>query len=205
MSERSEELTEERDTDATDADVDDALAEAQSVIDRVEETGASVDAANSGNGAVDDPTREHQPADGATGTGETGDEGRSWLPSVSRPRIRGPSSWFSVRKFVLSGVAATLGLMAGFLVPVVPVSNLVGLFVAAFVVGLASNDRPYLEMGLAGVLASVVFAFVLTLPLTLLGGLGLPLTPIGGVTGGVVALLGAYFGRDLRGGLTSDV
>ena len=82
-----------------------------------------------------------------------------------------------------------------------------GVFAGAFVLGLVSGERRYLEFALAGALAGGVGAFSGTLfRIAVFSDVGF--APVFAVAGGVglaLALLGHYFGRDLRDGLTSSI
>ena len=87
-----------------------------------------------------------------------------------------------------------------------------GVFFAAFVIGLALSARRYVETGVAGAAAGATVAVAnvlgvgfLPIGIDYLQQWGLPLLAVGGGIGLVVALLGHYFGRDLRAGLTADV
>jgi hypothetical protein len=128
---------------------------------------------------------------------------------------------FSARTFLVLLVASVLGIVVGGSVPLVGgLTRYVGLLVVAFAAGLVGSRRRYLEVGLAGALASgltfVVAALTSLLnPLGLgllgqagvggAGQLGLTVAGIGVGTGLLVSLAGYYFGRDLRDGLTRDV
>ncbi|EMA39121.1 YrzE family protein [Halobiforma nitratireducens] len=112
---------------------------------------------------------------------------------------------------VVAAMAVSIGTAAGLaLVPVA--GSFVGLFVGGFVAGMAIEDRPLLEAGVAGALANVgllaasagigngVVAAVAALgsidPATLLVSIAL---------GAAVGSFGAHFGDDLRDGLTEPV
>ncbi|MGM0590193.1 MAG: hypothetical protein ACQETI_00960 [Halobacteriota archaeon] len=126
---------------------------------------------------------------------------------------------FSIKTFLVALVASIGGLVVGGAIPLlgaIPLVGLVGrflgLFVAAFVVGLASSRRRYLEVGLAGALAaSLTFvlgtlgSIFLPFAVDLLADYGVGIAGLGAGTGLLVALAGHYFGRDLRDGLTRDV
>jgi hypothetical protein len=120
---------------------------------------------------------------------------------------------FSLRAFLLALVLSLVGLFLGGAVPVVGfVGRYVGLFAAAFVVGLVAQRRRYLEVGLAGglasglgfVLSAVTSAF-LPFAVSLLAEYGLAVAGVGAGVGLLVSLAGHYFGRDLRDGLTREV
>jgi len=82
-----------------------------------------------------------------------------------------------------------------------------GVFAGAFVLGLVSGESRYLEFALAGALAGGVGAFSGTLfRIAVFSDVGFaPVFAVAGGVGLVVALLGHYFGRDLRAGLTSSI
>jgi hypothetical protein len=112
---------------------------------------------------------------------------------------------FAPRRFLLALVLSVVGLVAaGTFVPL-PASGLLGVFIATFLFGLALEERRYAEAAVAGGL-TVGASFALDFAVVaLLGGFGLPLAAIGAGVGGVIGLLGTYFGRDLRRGLTQEV
>ena len=83
----------------------------------------------------------------------------------------------------------------------------VGIFAGAFALGAASGTRRYLEFALAGALVSGLGAFQGSLfRIAVFSDVGFaPVFAIAAGFGLVVALLGHYFGRDLRDGLTSSI
>lgn len=113
---------------------------------------------------------------------------------------------FSPRGFLLALATLAAGLvLAGSVVPdFIPVGGMLGVFLAAFGLG-AVGRRRYVEIGLAGAAVAGVALLVDHLAFTLLGGVGLPLAAFGATAGALAALLGHYFGRDLRTGLTRDL
>lgn len=89
---------------------------------------------------------------------------------------------------------------------VLPLGQLLGLFVGGFVYGLATERRRYAELLFSGAVAGGTWAFVGKIGLAIVAGMNiLPLVLVGLVAGGGLALLGHYFGRDLRDGLTRDI
>jgi hypothetical protein len=124
-------------------------------------------------------------------------------------RFRG---FFSPRAFLLALVLAAGGAFVGGLVPLIgTIGSIVGLFAAAFVLGLLSSRRRYLEVGLAGAIGSILMIVMTTigafLPFAVgfLAENGLLVTGVGAGTGVLVSIVGHYFGRDLRAGLTREV
>jgi hypothetical protein len=116
---------------------------------------------------------------------------------------------FSVRTFLLALVLAVGGLVVGGLVPVVGViGRFVGLFAAAFGVGLVASRRSYLEVALAGAVAAGLGFLLSALGTTLfpvVADYGVEIAGVGAATGLLVSVAGHYFGRDLRAGLTADL
>lgn len=115
----------------------------------------------------------------------------------------------TVRGFLLAFGVALAGTVLGGFVPLLgSLGSLVGLFLAAFALGLFGNRRRYVAVGVAG--AGVAGA------VTVLGALGPLLLPVvadygvaiagvGAGAGLLVSLVGHYFGRDLRAGFTRDL
>jgi hypothetical protein len=167
----------------------------------------SDEAERSANERVVDLDLELEPDDGFT-SNDSGDEssGRSGL----RERLGG---LFSPRVFLLALVLSVVAVVAGGAVPLVGfVGRLVGLFAVAFLVGVLGSDRRYLEVGLAGGLASGLGFVVGTLTnaffpfaVRLLTEYGVVIAGVGVAVGALAALVGHYVGRDLRDGLTRDL
>lgn len=134
------------------------------------------------------------PADGDAADGLDAAAGRDETGSVRR--------WFSPRFFLLSAVLLAVALVGGTTIPVF--GRPLGLFVVAFALGLVSEERRYAEVGLAGVAVGGVGSLLRNAVLTLTG-VGLPLVAVSAVVGGLAALVGVYFGRDLRDGLTREI
>jgi hypothetical protein len=116
---------------------------------------------------------------------------------------------FSVRTFVVALALAVGGLVVGGLVPIFGlVGRFLGLFLAAFVVGLVSTRRSYLEVSLAGTLAAGL-GFLLsslgTVFVPFVVDYGVEIAGVGAATGLLVSVVGHYFGRDLRAGLTAEL
>jgi len=129
-------------------------------------------------------------------------------------RLGTSGRWFSAKAFALSLVAVAVGVFVGGAIPLIggTIGSAGGVFLAAFLVGLALSARRYVETGLAGGAAGAFVAVTnvlgvgfLPIGIDYLQQWGLPLLAVGGGLGLVVALLGHYFGRDLRAGLTANV
>ena len=111
----------------------------------------------------------------------------------------------SKRGLAVSAVVALVGVLGlGALFPFGMIGNLLGLFVAAFLYGTVAGDSQYLSLGLTSAGVSGLAALLGNLTLTLLGP-GIPIAAVGAVGGFVAGVLGHYFGRDLRDGLTREI
>lgn len=118
---------------------------------------------------------------------------------------------FSPRRFVVSFVL-TLGafLLAGAVpllgsVPVLgSLAGLLGVFAAGFLLG-AIGRGGYVELLVAGAATAGVGLLLDQLVLSFVGGFVVPVAAVGAAAGGVAAVLGHYFGRDLRSGLTRSL
>ncbi|MFC7226694.1 hypothetical protein N0B31_04705 [Salinirubellus salinus] len=125
---------------------------------------------------------------------------RSRLPD--RPSV---PTLLTPRGLLLSVVLTVVGFLLGGFVPLVGgVTGLLGIGVAGFVLGLVGKGR-YLELALSGAATGAVAFFLDRLVLSVVADFALPLTLVGGTAGLVAAVLGLYFGRDLRDGLTRSV
>lgn len=113
---------------------------------------------------------------------------------------------FSPRRFLVSLVLIAVGLYAaGSLIPILPATGLIGVFVAAFALGVINSEQWYVEIGVASAVASGVSVLSDILLLTIASRFGIGLVVAGVAVSVVVALLGHYFGRDLRGGMTKEI
>jgi hypothetical protein len=120
---------------------------------------------------------------------------------------------FSPKSFGVLVVLLLAGMFLGGAVPVVGfVGRFLGLFAVAFAVGLVSSRRRYLEVGLAGALASGLGFVLGTLTsvfapfaVQFLADYGAAVVGVGAGAGVLASLAGHYFGRDLRDGLTREI
>jgi len=129
-------------------------------------------------------------------------------------RIGASGRWFSAKAFGLALVTVAVGVFVGSLIPLIggTVGTAGGVFLAAFLLGIVLSTRRYAETGVAGAAAgatsavtSVLGVGFLPIGIDYLSQWGLPLVAVGGGVGLALALLGHYFGRDLRAGLSRDV
>jgi len=123
-----------------------------------------------------------------------------------RTRLRsGAGSFVSATGLVIA-LALSVGgavLLGG--VPLLgTVGELLGVLVAGFIYGLVGETRRYVELAAAGALVGGGFALLGNLTAVLLT-VGVPLVVVGVVGGAVAGVVGHYFGRDLRDGLTREL
>lgn len=112
---------------------------------------------------------------------------------------------FAPRQFLLAlGLSVVSLLAVGTVVPL-PGSGLLGVFLATFVFGLVVQERRYAEAAIAGCITAGTSFLLDFVVLAFLGGLGVAPAILGAVLGAVVGVVGTYFGRDLRHGLTREV
>lgn len=120
---------------------------------------------------------------------------------------------FSAKGFLLTFAVLLVGLIAGSAVPLVGgLARYLGLFAAAFVLGVGRSRRAYLETAVAGALAAggafllgTLTTGTLVVGTSLLADYGLPVAGVGVTIGVLLSVAGVYFGRDLRDGLTRSV
>lgn len=204
MSDRSDEATKSRDTDELLSETEDLLS------------GSGVGAdTESPSRSRDEPQR-----DGATDDSSASD---SWFssdePAASQPetesdtrsgsRLAGLASWLSVdnyfspRAFLALLLVISVGLLAGG--TVIPIGGrMVGMFGVAFAIGLLTSKRRYLEMAVAGSSVGAVSAVFSNAFLAAAGSFQ-TVAAVGVTVGLVACLIGYYFGRDLRNGLSQDI
>jgi hypothetical protein len=109
------------------------------------------------------------------------------------------------RSLVVSlAFVAAAALLVGGVLPLGSLGNLLGVALGAFLYGVASSTRHYTESAVAGTAVGGGLALLGNLALSLTG-IGVPLIAVGAVGGGLAALVGHYFGRDLRDGLTREI
>jgi hypothetical protein len=193
-------------SDESERSVDDLLADVDRLTDDESADGAdptSTRSASTPTGSKPDSASKSQSTSGSTGIV------RSRLPSIGG-RLGG---LFSVRTFLLALALSVVAVVAGGSIPLVGVvGRLLGLFVVAFAVGLLGSERRYVEVGLAGAVASGAGFIASTLTsvffpfaVDLLSEYGVVVAGVGAGVGTLAALVGHYVGRDLRDGLTREL
>jgi hypothetical protein len=157
----------------------------QREVDIGENVGTDVD--------VPERTLESSPQDAATDDG-------------MRARIReGAGRVVSGKALVLSLILVVGGMvLVGWQFPMDTIGSLLGIVLAAFLYGVGSEVRHYVELALAGAIAGGGSALLGNLVMSLLG-VGIPVVVFWAIVGALAALVGHYFGRDLRDGLTRDL
>jgi hypothetical protein len=155
--------------------------------------------------ATDDagPTTATEPVGESEGRAVADDSGglRTRLGRVFSPRAFLAALLLSVGGFTLGQSVPLLGqlpLVGQFL-------GFLGVFVAGFVLGLGAKRRRYLEGALGGATAAGLAFVANALLFTFVSDVGLQFAAVGAGVGAVAALIGVYFGRDLRDGLTREV
>ena len=116
---------------------------------------------------------------------------------------------FSPRVFLGATLLLGAGMALGsFFVPIPLLdkfTGLLGVFAGAFLLGLAFERSTILESAAAGAVVAGLTAILGNLALTAFGDAGVPIGLFGAGVGLLAGALGAYFGGDLRKGLTEDI
>jgi hypothetical protein len=162
---------------------------------------------------VESLTGEPDASSGGSAGGATASESESSLlsrltpslPSLPNPLAALPSGRSVLLTFavvlVMWGVASSIPII-GF----IPLLWAGAIFAGAFTLGAASGKGRYVEFLLAGAVFGAGSVMTDFFRLAVLADIGLfPLAAIGGGIGAVAGLLGHYFGRDFRDGLTRDI
>jgi len=161
-------------------------------------------------GSLQDDFTDFQDLDGGSDGLQGLDESRTVDESAGGGRLSGVRSrlgrLFSPRGFLLRAGALVGGVVAAGFVPLLPalLATFLGILIGGLAIGLLESEGSYLETGAAGLLVGGGAALLSNLTLTIVG-IGAPLVVTGAVGGLVGAILGLYFGRDLKTGLTKDL
>lgn len=176
-------------------DVDDLLAEVDDI------TGEGDESRRRGSSDRAGATTTEATTAGPTTT--EADATRSGTGSTLRRRMDGV---FSLKAFVVALVLTAVGSGLGGFIPLIggPLAFL-GLFLATFVLGAIGSRRYYAEAGLAAGLVAGGSALQNHIYLAFVDGSGPVFIAGFAVIGLVCGVLGHYFGRDLRDGLTRDL
>lgn len=156
--------------------------------------------------STDELLREREETD--TTRSESPSQSQSQSTSLRDRLLSNVTGVFSPRHFLLAFVVLSIGLFIPSLLPIIsalPGVGLIGLFCGAFALGGVGSDRQYLEVGTAGALAVGMSFLTQYMTIALVGSRVSEFATLGFGVGIVVAVIGYYFGRDLRNGLTQDI
>jgi len=196
MSDRSEEVTESREPNST----DELLDETDRLLSGDLGSTEAGTEPSAGEPAETPPTEESD-SWWRPSSEPSAEDGRP--AGESTPSRLSISKYFSPKAFLALLGAISAGLLAGdFLLPFG--GSPVGMFAIAFVVGLLTSRRRYLETAIAGISVGAVTAFLAN-PILSVAGSGTTVIAIGVVAGLVATVGGYYFGRDLRDGLSREI
>lgn len=201
MADGSEEKTVDKSTDELLAETDDLLSD----LDGGGSGGETAEQRQSGRATRSEPTVTEDDdgfdlgfgSDSSSKTAqgqsqESGSDGEGW---------RG---YFNPKSFLLATLLLTVGYVGGGFVPVLgALASWAGLIGAAFLYGLGTSKGRYPETALAGAGVGLVTTVLTSLRFIAFAN-GQLLLVLGAGLGLVGALVGYYFGSDLRKGLTSD-
>jgi hypothetical protein len=139
-------------------------------------------------------------ADAGFETGEAGREEES--PGWLRSRL---GTVATTRSLLVAFVLTVAGMVGFGAIPFLGlVGELLGIAAGGFLYGVGSGYRRYVEMAVAGAVAGGGTALLGNLVIALVASGGTLVAA--GVAGGALAgVVGHYFGRDLRDGLTRDL
>lgn len=113
----------------------------------------------------------------------------------------------SPRYFLVALVVLAVGWSVPSFIPLIPAlpAGYLGLFVVAFALGGLTSESRYLETAVAAAVVTFLSIFTQRLIIAIAGVNITKFAAIGGAVGGLLAVVGYYFGRDLRDGLTRDI
>lgn len=235
MSERSDEVTkdangDERESKSGDGreskSTDELLAETERLLEDVPgepagpdstddeqsaaEAESTLDAANESDSWFDfslgRDSREvnSSPATDERATADSNREKSSGRLSSLRPPLS-PGAYVSSKSLLAVLLTLTAGmLVGGAVLPFSGIGRVLGLAIAAFTVGLVTSTRRYLELSVAGVGVGVLGA-LLDFGILLPTDAGQTVLAVGAGAGLLASVVGYYFGRDLRDGLSREV
>jgi len=136
------------------------------------------------------------------GTATSPDEQSSEDAGVIRSRL---ASIATLRSLGTALALSVVGIVALGFVPILSIANgALGIATAGFAYGLGSEHRRYLEMALAGAVSGGGTTLLGNLAVAAFA-LGTTLLGVALLAGAVTGVVGHYFGRDLRAGLTADL
>jgi hypothetical protein len=166
--------------------------------------GASTDTSAPTDATLDDAIAGLEAETGAS----TSDDTTTTNADTASEDTRRFRKYFDPGSAAVSAIVVLAGAFIGGLVPIPFVgglAQLLGVGVATFLHGTVAEKSRYAETFVASGVVGFLFALVTTNLFLTLSGIGVPLLAISTAATIVVALLGHYFGRDLRDGLTRDI
>ncbi|ELZ32834.1 hypothetical protein C474_06160 [Halogeometricum pallidum JCM 14848] len=145
--------------------------------------------------------------------GVQGRPGAERSPNAAGSAGGSDSALFAPKAFLGILVASFAGAVLGGGIPVVGLfGRFLGLLAVGFAVGLLSGRRRYLEVGVAGAVVSALLLVLSTMfslfapfAIDLVARYGLAIAGVGAGAGLLASVVGHYFGRDLRDGLTREI
>ncbi|WP_137291389.1 DUF456 domain-containing protein [Natronorubrum halophilum] len=215
MSDRSDEVTESRDTEDLLEETENLLSGTGGGTETSESrTSADAEAGRSRKAGPNSPTpdapRGEDPADDGSWWSSSAESGEPRSDTTAgSSRFGRLKSWLSVDSFFSPKAFLALvlligsGLLAG--ATVLPFGGrMIGMFAVAFMIGLVTSKRRYLEVAAAGTSVGAVSAVVGNMFIAVAGSFQ-TVVAVGVAVGLVACLIGYYFGRDLRDGLSRDI
>lgn len=200
MSDRSDEVTADREP----APTDELLEETERLL-----AGEGTDEPREPAAGGLDNSPEASPAEVDRSGRSTGSRFGSLRARIGSLGSRvAPSRYFSPKAFLGLTLAIVAGLFVGnLLIPFGgPIGGALGAFAVAFLLGLVTAKRRYLEVSVAGASVGAIAALMdFAITAIAVGGSGTRLVVLGGAAGFLVTAGGYYFGRDLRDGLSREV
>jgi hypothetical protein len=194
MADGSEEKTVDRSTDELLAETDDLLSDLDGGGESAPESNSEQSTRSKRSSAEDD---------GGFDLG-FGSDSASTQAEQSESDGEGWRGYFNPKSFLLAALLLTVGYVAGGFVPVLgALASWAGLVGAAFLYGLGTSKGRYPETALAGAGVGLVTTVLTSLRFIAFAN-GQLLLAVGAGLGLVGALVGYYFGSDLRKGLASD-
>lgn len=208
MSERTDEHTVDGESDVDlDGLVDDGNGDPAGDVGLDDDLGVDVDALTGEPDAATGGTTDASSAPSAAGR-ESGSSGQGLLSRL-RPSLGVPNplrALPSPRSLAASfGVVVASMFLFGAFLPLGDIGSVLGIAAGAFLLGIVSAKQRYLELVASGAVAAAVSVVLGRLFLSAVANMAVPLAAVGAGGGAAAALLGHYFGRDLRNGLTRDV
>jgi MFS family permease len=197
MADGSEEKTVDKSTDELLAETDDLLSDLDGGGESARESDAEQSTRSKPSTAEDD---------GGFDLGFGSESASTQAEQSQEPESDGEGwrGYFNPKSFLLATLLLTVGYVGGGFVPVLgALASWAGLVGAAFLYGLGTSKGRYPETALAGAGVGLVTTVLTSLRFIAFAN-GQLLLVLGAGLGLVGALVGYYFGSDLRKGLTSD-